>query len=105
MFANPKFGAKKAPQFPTSFTFEVREEPYSTPYLKTYIVNDCDIPPKQLIAVDIYDIPSDAEGALKDKYDFIRGVSLLPEDAIRLVRRINRLLSELFKDKNYVTER
>jgi hypothetical protein len=101
MFANPKFGAKKAPKFHNSFTFEVREAPGSIPYLKAYIENDCDYPPKTLISINVYDIPHDAEGSLKDVYDFIRGVALTPEDAIMFAKRINMLVGEIFKEENY----
>lgn len=102
MFANPKFSAKKAPEFHSSFTGEVNEAPFSIPYLKAYIQNDCDYPPKTLIAIDVYDIPYDASDNMKDVYDYIRGVSLLPEDAIKFAKWINTLVAELFKDENYI---
>ena len=101
MFANPKFGAKKAPKFHHSYTYEVRDAPGSIPYLKAYIVNDDDYPPKTLIAIDVYDIPDDAEGNLKDVYDYIRGVCLTPEDAIMFAKQINMLVGEIFKEENY----
>jgi len=101
MFANSKFTARKAEKFHDSFTYESLEEEPSIPYLTTYIVNDYELPPKSLIAVDIYDIPHDAEGKNAGKYDYIHGVSVLPEDAIKLVRQLNVLISAIFDEMNH----
>ena len=102
MFANPKFNARRAPSFHNSFVYDNEVDPRSIPYIKPCITNDNDVPSKTLISIDIFDIPHDAEGALKDKYDYITGVALLPEDAIKFVRYLNALISAVFDDMNYV---
>ncbi len=101
MFANPKFSRRKAPLFKSSYVFEGEEARTSIPYLHAYIFNDSDRPPKTLVAIDVFDIPLDAEGLLKGKYDFIGGVGLLPEDAIKLAKHLNKLVGEIFKESNY----
>jgi hypothetical protein len=102
MFANPKFSRTKVPKFHDAFISDPERERSSIPFLKARISNDNSVPSRQLVAIDFYDIPEDAEGKLKNTYDYIYGVSLTPEDAIQFVRWLNRLLSELFNEDNYI---
>ena len=74
MFANIKFTKKHSPKFHDAFVGDPEKD----------------------------DIPDDATGALANVYDYIYGVSLLPEDAIRLIRWLNTLVSAMFDDANYI---
>jgi hypothetical protein len=97
MFANPKFSGRRSPKFRNVFTGDPEREHGQNHDGLPYIT----APPKTLVAIDIFDVPPDAEGSLKDVPDYITGVSLMPEDAIKLVRWLNRLICELFNDDNY----
>lgn len=103
MFANIKFTLRKAPAFRDSSRFET--EPRTVTCLKPYIFDDEDSPPKTLIAFDIYDVPADdiETGVYKKGgYDMLACVALVPEDAIRLMRHLNKLISAVFDDDNYI---
>jgi hypothetical protein len=108
MFANPQFTHKKAPVFVDSSRFAGEGEGIYTSGLRPSIMNDEDSPPKALIELDMFLIPID-DYKTGDKwketyYDLTASVCLTPEDTIRLVRHLNRLISEIFNDHNYVND-
>jgi hypothetical protein len=106
MFANPQFTHKKAPVFVDSARYESDNIYYSA--LRPSIMNDEDDPPKALIELDMFLIPAyDYKNGDKWKtecYDLESSVCLTPEDTIKLVRHLNRLISEIFNDHNYVND-
>lgn len=106
MFANPRYTVKNAPVFLDSARFET-EHIYFTA-LRASIMNDEDSPPKALIELDMYLVPASdidsGEGWKSSFYDLEASVCLTPEDTILLIRRLSRLLGELFNDHNYLTE-
>jgi hypothetical protein len=106
MFANPQFTHKKAPVFVDSARYESDNIFYSA--LRPSIMNDEDTPPKALIELDMYLIPAedyhDGDKWKTTYYDLTGSVCLTPEHAIKLVRHLNRLISEIFNDHNYVND-
>jgi hypothetical protein len=106
MFANPQFTHKNAPLFLCSARYET--ENIFIPALRPSIMNDEDSPPKALIELDMFLIPMhDFRQGDKWKttyYDLEASVCLTPEHAIKLVRHLNRLISEIFNDHNYVND-
>jgi hypothetical protein len=114
MFANKKFTTRSMPVFKDSFFIldadneERGIEDSSHEYIQAIIINDGDIPPKQLISISVYEIPAEKEKAwLRDKLsiDPLGVCSLLPEDAIKFARVLNMLVGEIFNDYNYVHRR
>ncbi|NOS83767.1 MAG: hypothetical protein HOP31_01400 [Ignavibacteria bacterium] len=105
MFANTKFSKKHAPLFMDQYRFD-GEKLLSYSFLKPYILNDDSIPKKTLIAIDTFQVPAEDLKTNRYKtycYDLEASVSLYPEDAIRLARQLNVLISALFDDMNYRT--
>jgi hypothetical protein len=106
MFANPKYSHKTAPVFTDSARFASEGENLYVSALRPAIMNDEDDPPKALIELDMYLIPMNdyksGEKWKKMDYDLEASICLTPEDTIKLVRYLNYLLSEIFKDYNYI---
>jgi hypothetical protein len=105
MFANTKFTKKHAPIFADEYRFD-GEKLVSYTFLKPYILNDDSVPKKTLIALDVFQVPQEDLKTNRYKtycYDLEASVSLLPEEAIRLVRHLNMLISAVFDEMNYRT--
>ncbi len=104
MFANRRFSFKSTPVFRNGDVY-LDHDPDEVTYIQAYVVNDEDNPPKTLVHITIKDIPIEREKEyLRDRgiLDPKAYISLTPEDAIKFARQINTLVSEIFKEDNYV---
>ena len=110
MFANKKFTKKNMPVFKDNYVIydpdnEAEDfEPPGNKYIQATILNDDDVPPKQLICIDITEVPKEKDRKWQRhrlNCDPLGDVCLLPEDAIRLAKVINMLVGEIFNENNY----
>src|SRR5438128_599032 len=105
MFINTRFTRQKMSSFRE--TFIQIGDPVFVPYIKAAICNDEGNPRQTLIDLNIFYVPVEDEldGSNKDKekeYDDGATICLSPEDAIKLARLLNMLVSEIFREENYV---